>query len=298
MIRVGILTCSDFPDLTLSDQKLIPLLKESGIFAEAVIWDNPLFQSTRYDVLLFRNTWDYFTKKETFFNWLNELTTRNITTINTLDTIFWNAHKFYLKELQEYGIPVIPGIFISKDDDTDFRMLIPEDWEKAVIKPAISAGAYLTECFFLQNVDTISTVYKDIRKSNDLIIQKFIPEIITHGEISLVFFDKKYSHAVIKTPKDGDFRIQSQFGGSYMPYFPDDLLLNSCTNIIQYIKHDLLYARIDGVMIGNVFHLMELELIEPDLYLDYVQDGHRRFTDVIVQYLQSSFSKEDINPIV
>ena len=292
MIRVGILTCADFPDLTLSDQKLIPLLKESGIFAEAVIWDNPSFHSTRYDVLLFRNIWDYFTKQEKYFNWLKELTSRNVITINALETILWNSHKFYLKELQAYGIPVILSIFISKDDDTDFRMLMPEDCEKAVIKPAISAGAYLTESFSVSNVDTISTVYKDIRKNNDLIIQKFIPEITSQGEISLVFFDKRYSHAVIKTPKDGDFRIQSQFGGTYKSYFPDDQLVNSCNKILQYTNQDLLYARIDRVMIDDVFHLMELELIEPDLYLDYVQDGHKRFTDVIVQYLKSSFSKK------
>lgn len=285
MIHLGLLTCYDYPELTLSDRKLIPLLEANNIMADAVIWDDPTFNANDYDVLIFRNTWDYFKKQETFFSWLNELKLRHVYTINSVEIIQWNLHKFYLKELQSAGFPVIPSIFISRENHTSFSALIPDDWEKAVIKPAVSAGSYLTELFSYYDCDAIDTKYQDLRKNNDLIIQKFIPEITTRGEISVVFFDKKYSHAVIKTPKAGDFRIQSQFGGTYVPYIPDAALIDSCSKIVQYIPQDLPYARVDGLMIDNIFHLMELELIEPDLYFDFVPDGHESFSKVIVKYL-------------
>ena len=285
MIHLGLLTCSDFPDLTLSDSKLIPFLEANNLMVDVVIWNDPTFNANDYDVLIFRNTWDYFKKQETFFSWLNELKQHHIYTINSVEIIQWNLHKFYLKELQSAGFPVIPSIFISKDDNTPFSALLPDDWEKAVIKPAVSAGSYLTELFSYFDCDAIDTKYHDLRKNNDLIIQKFIPEITTQGEISVVFFDKKYSHAVIKTPKAGDFRIQSQFGGTYVPYIPDEALIESCSKIVQYIPQDLPYARVDGVMIDNIFHLMELELIEPDLYFDFVHDGHESFSKVIVKYI-------------
>ena len=92
-----------------------------------------------------------------------------------------------------------------------------------------------------------------------------------------------FSHAVKKTPKDGDFRIQSQFGGKYISYQPSQDLLRTAQRIVQYMKEDLLYARVDGIIIDNVFHLMELELIEPDLYLDFAEDAQQKFVNEIIR---------------
>lgn len=283
MFRIGLLTYNELPELTESDKKLIPLLAKKGIIALPVIWEQA--DPDMFDALIFRSTWDYFTKSEKFFEWIRVLKSKNVLTFNSLEIVRWNAYKFYLKELNEAGFPIIPSVFIAKGDTTDLIDLI-QGWEKAVIKPAISAGSYLTTLFEKNQVQTIATTYEKIRKSHDLIIQKFIPDIITKGEISLVYFDKKYSHAVIKTPKEGDFRIQVQFGGTYTMFMPDDGVLAVCSEILSYIKQDLLYARVDGVLIDGSFHLMEVELIEPDLYLDFHHQGHSHFADVIHQYLQ------------
>ncbi|MBK9736066.1 MAG: hypothetical protein IPO92_14350 [Saprospiraceae bacterium] len=103
-----------------------------------------------------------------------------------------------------------------------------------------------------------------------------MPEIKTFGEVSLVFFNKQYVHAVLKKPVEGDFRIQSQFGGKYQPFIPDKHLIDTAQSIVNFIQDDLLYARVDGIIVNGEFYLMELELIEPDLYLDLVDDGYAR----------------------
>jgi glutathione synthase/RimK-type ligase-like ATP-grasp enzyme len=285
MTKIALLTCDQFPDLIPADQKLISLLHSRKIIADAVIWNDPSVTWHDYDALLFRSTWDYFLMDDLFTLWLDKMETLGIPTYNSVPVIKKNKHKFYLSEMAEAGIRIIPSVFIPKTPSLDLSQLLPASWHKAVIKPAVSAGSYLTKMFDMENVILISDEYRDIAAEKDLILQKFIPEIQTHGEISLIFFNKKFSHAVIKTPKEGDFRIQSQFGGIYSPYDPSTQTLNIAQNIVHHVGEKLLYARVDGILIDDEFHLMELELIEPDLYLDFAAEAQSKFVDEIIHAL-------------
>jgi len=287
MQKIALLTCDRFPELYETDQKLIPVLKEYGYMAKAEIWDNPNVNWHQYDVLIFRNIWDYYLKIGTFNAWLDTIDNFSIRSFNPISVIRWNKHKFYLRELQAIGIPVIPGIYISRTNELNIEKLLPCDWTQAILKPAISAGSHLTTLFDTKDAASVSVNYHDIAKEQDLILQKFIPEICTEGEISLLFFDKKFSHAVVKKPKAGDFRIQSMFGGKYQAYSPTGSLLKMAQKIVDYIEHDLLYARVDGIIIDGTFHLMELELIEPDLYFDYVENGTMKFADNIHKFIRN-----------
>ncbi|MBK8517586.1 MAG: hypothetical protein IPL55_15240 [Saprospiraceae bacterium] len=288
MYTIALLTCQDFPDLTVSDQQLIPELFKLGIVADVAIWDDPDINWKKYDALVFRNTWDYFIKEDLFFKWIKMLIHNDIKTFNPLKVIVKNAHKFYLKEMEASGIKIIPSIFISKKSDRTYKDIIPFDWDKAVIKPAISAGSYLTELFDISIIDDVQKRYMDIGRDRDLIIQKFVPQIQIEGEISMVYFNKKFSHSVLKTPKKGDFRIQSQFGGKYMSFNPSEDVLGSAQCIINCIQEELLYARVDGVLVDSVFHLMELELIEPDLYVDYMPGALKSFSETIKLFLEKA----------
>jgi glutathione synthase/RimK-type ligase-like ATP-grasp enzyme len=285
MYQIALLTYQDFPLLIDADRKLLPELFSLGIVAEAVIWDDDDVNFKKYDALIFRNTWDYFTKQDVFFAWLQNLEKQGITTFNPLQVIKKNSHKFYLQEMEKLGVKIIPSIFLPKSENLDLSKHIPVEWKKMVIKPAISAGSHLTTLFDRTEIGTIAEKYNEISQNNDLILQNFIPEILTQGEISMVFFDKKFSHAVVKTPKKGDFRIQSQFGGQYRAYLPSDEMKNTAAGILAIVEDDLLYARVDGVLINNEFHLMEMELIEPDLYMDYLPDGQKTFGKVIKEFL-------------
>jgi glutathione synthase/RimK-type ligase-like ATP-grasp enzyme len=166
------------------------------------------------------------------------------------------------------------------------KTLIPSKWKKAVIKPAFSAGSYQTEVFDITDSEIISLQYKVIAAEKELLLQEFIPEIQSLGETSFIFFNKKFSHAVNKKPVEGDFRIQVQFGGKYTLVEPNSNLITQAQKIVNRFADDLLYARVDGIIIDNQLHLMEVECIEPDLYLNLSDGATERFTQAIINSIQ------------
>ncbi|MFM2392887.1 MAG: Cycloserine biosynthesis protein DcsG [Bacteroidota bacterium] len=278
MLKIGILTCEKFRDLIYADQILMNKIIERGYEVSPVVWSD-YNDVEKYDVLLFRSTWDYFERKEEFNQWLTSLENKNVLLFNPLHIIQENIHKFYLQKLENQGIKIVPTIFIEKNNA--FHFDLPEDWKKSIIKPAYSAGAYKTKVF--ENSEKIDIIfeYKDFVKENDVLIQKFMPEIISNGETSLIFFNGRYSHSVLKKPKEGDFRVQSIFGGKYEKVIINEQILFQAKHILNLLSDLPLYARVDGIMIENELYLMEVEMIEPDLYIEYEYDAYDRFIDAL-----------------
>ena len=266
MTKIALLACEKFPNLTSSDQLLIPALAKHNISAKAEIWDNPSVDWTTYDYLIFRNTWDYYEKEQQFNLWLDQIEKLGIKTLNSIKIIQQNKHKFYLKDLQEKGVKIIPTLFQEKTNSLDLKAIIPDHWKKIVIKPAFSAGSYLTEVFQPSEIESINSKYSSIAIEKELLIQEFKSEIITLGETSFIFFNKQFSHCVNKKPAENDFRIQVQFGGKYTLVQPTKGLIEQAQQIVSLFPDNLLYARVDGIIIDNQINLMEVECIEPDLY--------------------------------
>ena len=284
-MNIALLTCSKLPQLTAADQLLIPELEKHGLSAEAVIWDDDTVDWAKYDCLIFRNTWDYYEKEDQFNNWLNKIKVLKINIFNTSEIIHQNKHKFYLRELQNQGIKIIPTIFIDSTNNLKLHKILPVDWDKAVIKPAFSAGSYLTEVFEAKHVEQINTVYQPIAKKKDLLLQKFIPEIQWLGETSFIFFNKEFSHCINKKPINGDFRVQVQFGGKYTAIHPSQALIDKAKRIVDTFSQPLLYARVDGIVINDDLLLMEIECIEPDLYFDLCEGSIQRFVSSILELI-------------
>lgn len=284
-MKIALLTCQRLPDLTPADQLLIPELAKHNIQAEAVIWDDPKVIWTNFDYLIFRNTWDYYEKESQFNLWLSTIKKLGIKTLNSIEIIEQNKHKFYLRELQNQNITIIPTVFIEKTRHLNFAKIIPSYWKKAVIKPAFSAGSYLTTVFDVAAVETINSQYQAIAAQKELLLQEFKPEIATEGETSFIFFNKKFSHAINKKPAAGDFRIQVQFGGIYTAVSPSADLIQQAQKIINTFPNNLLYARVDGIIINNQLQLMEVECIEPDLYFNYSEGSVARFVNSILKLI-------------
>ena len=284
-MNIALLACQKFPKLTPADQLLIPELAKYNIESKAVIWDDPSVDWTSFDYLIFRNTWDYYEKENAFNLWLDKLENLGVKTLNALDIIRGNKHKFYLRTLEKRDIQILPTIFIEKTNQLDLAKMLPESWEKAVIKPAFSAGSYLTEVFEAAAVASINQKYQPIAAQKDLLLQRFMPEIQTLGETSLVFFNKQFSHAVNKKPADGDFRIQVQFGGKYTAINPNAALIAQAQHIVDTFPDPLLYARVDGIVIDNELQLMEIECIEHDLYFNYSEGSGQRFVHAILNLI-------------
>jgi glutathione synthase/RimK-type ligase-like ATP-grasp enzyme len=284
-MKIALLTCEKLPELTAADQLLIPALAKHNIVAKPAIWSDKKINWNDFDYLIFRNTWDYFEKETEFNLWLDQIEKLGIKTLNTIGIIKQNKHKFYLREMEKQGISILPTVFIDKTNSLDLSELIPSHWKKAVIKPAFSAGSYLTEVFEVRDIQKINNDYKNLAEEKELLLQEFMPEIQIAGETSFIFFNKKFSHAVNKKPVEGDFRVQSQFGGEYTLVQPSQELIKKAQKIVNTFPENLLYARVDGIIIDSELHLMEIECIEPDLYFDISEGALERFVASIVELI-------------
>lgn len=280
-MKIALLTCQKIPNLLATDQLLIPELAKHNIQAKAVIWDHPNINWKDFDLLIFRNTWDYYEKQQEFDAWLQHIEKLKIRTLNSIAIINQNKHKFYLRELQQQGFTILPTVFIDKTNSLNLQEIIPSNWQKSVIKPAYSAGSYQTSVFEISDIEKINQAYHPIAAEKELLLQQFMPEIQTLGETSFIFFNKKYSHAVNKKPIEGEFRIQSQFGGIYTLANPSQNLIDQAFGIVNTFSENLLYARVDGICIENELHLMEIECIEPDLYFNLHEGSISRFVEAI-----------------
>lgn len=284
-MKIALLTCQNLPNLYETDQFLIPELAKHNITAKATIWNDPTINWNDFDYLVFRNTWDYFEKEKEFNTWLEYIEASGIKTLNAIEIIQRNKHKFYLRDLENQGVKILPTVFIDKTAALNLAEIIPQDWQKAVIKPAYSGAAYLTEVFEISQLQQINLQYRPIAAEKELLLQKFMPEIVSEGETSFIFFNKKFSHCVNKKPAAGDFRVQVQFGGKYTSIEPSQDLIDQAQAIVNTFKEKLLYARVDVILINNQLHLMEVECIEPDLYFNYSEGSQERFVNGILDLI-------------
>ncbi len=275
-MKIALLSCKNWPDV-LEKERAFATEFPKSMNAEVVIWNDPSVNWADYNYLIFRSVWDYFEMPKQFDAWLDVIESQHIKTLNPLPIIKRNQHKFYLQDLERQGIDIIPTVFIPKNTGLDLSFLIDNNWDKAIIKPAVSGGSYLTRLFSQSEIEEIAEEYASFALENDLLVQPFMSEIQDMGELSLLFFQGKFSHAILKKPKKGDFRVQSQFGGQYQAFEPDATLLATAQNILDTFDSELLYARVDGILKNGQFLLMELELIEPDLYFDYHPDAKKNF---------------------
>lgn len=281
MTKIALITDSENPYLTLSDKLLIPEFKKVNISAIPVVWEDEKQDLTLFDAIIIRNTWDYFLKVEKFKTWLRKIEAFKIPVFNSPQHIIENMHKFYLKKMAQKGIDIIPTIFKHENVSLDPNVLLSLKADKVIFKPAISAGSYQTKLFSIEEALKIADKYK----GGDWLIQPFISEIKEMGEVSLIYFNRKFKYAIHKKAKNGDFRVQYQFGGTYSIYYPTKTQLEAAQKVLETIEGDLLFARIDGVMVENRFLLMEIEIIEPDLYFNIYEPAAGLFVDATLELL-------------
>ena len=287
--RLALITWSGLPQGAESERLMLPHLAAAGIETQILDWrtmdgKSPEFVPSQFDLIILRTCWDYHLRGTEFTEWLQR-TAAVAPVLNDLETVLWNRSKFYLQEMQGQGIRIAPTVFVSAT-----RAVPPEDWrqvlnwQKIVVKPAVSATAHKTWLFesaTLPNEDEL----KNKMQGEPFLVQQFVPEIETQGEISFVYLDGAYSHAILKRPAAGDFRVQKDFGGSAEPFAPSLELLEQANGIAAAVRYvgDSLYCRIDVVEKDGKLILMEVELIEPELFLGLAGGAAERFAKAIVR---------------
>lgn len=285
MKQIALATSTQFASLTEDDRLLIEPLRDLGISAEAAVWSDPGVDWKRYDAVIVRSCWDYHLRLREFLQWIAALERGGVRVWNAPGMIRWNADKTYLRDLEKRGVPIVPTLWPDEQVDLRERML-SLGWEQAVVKPRISATAHRTELISVEKADLAQSLVDDLLRGPGLMVQEFMSAIQTRGEWSLVFFAGKFSHAVIKTPKAGDFRVQHDFGGAERSAEPPSEVREEATKVIGAVDDVPLYARVDGVENDGRFLLMELELIEPALFLSSHLQAPSRFASAIADRLR------------
>ncbi|MEP7127861.1 MAG: hypothetical protein ABI729_03295 [Chitinophagales bacterium] len=283
-MQVAFVTYSKLPDLTEDDQLLMRYLSQKNILISPVSWDDATINWQQFDTIILRSMWDYFERPTEFDQWLDKLDALDCRVLNPLSVVKWNQNKKYFDDFRRKGV-LLPDYVICSRNDKRLLKKIMEDngWKKAVVKPAISGGAYNTWITTSDTVATDEIRFAELLKTGEVIVQIFVEEIVTKGELSFIFFNKKFSHAICKKAKHGDFRVQTQFGGTAEAIQPDEAILIQASDLLNSIEEPLLYARVDGVVTDDgKFLLMELELIEPTLSVFISEKACENFYDALV----------------
>jgi glutathione synthase/RimK-type ligase-like ATP-grasp enzyme len=260
----------DGGDLHLEEPFLLATLQQAGLQVHREIWNDVQVQWEAYDLLLLKNPWDYHEKYTLWLRWLEDMERLKIPVLNPISTIRWNMDKHYLLDVAQEQYPVIPSVALEKavghaPSLAPYYELFQTD--QLIIKPCISGGARNTYRIAKWESETFEKVLHKLLQVESYLIQPYIPEISKDGEWSVIFFNGSYSHSILKKPKSGEFRVQQHFGGSVEGASLPSPYREQAQKFVQRFASDCLYARVDGVIYKDQFTLMELELIEPQLFL-------------------------------
>ncbi len=254
-------------------------------------WRNISETAEDYAAVLPLFVWDYFSGNKDVFLAEMARTDQKTHLFNNYETLFWNSDKRYLDALGHAGAPVIPTIMLETVTQTGLSKAIDTlGAEKVVIKPIIGGGAW-RQALYEQG-----SPLPDRRElpPEGALIQPFLPSVQEEGEYSFLYFGGSFSHAVLKQPKSGDYRIQSIYGGKETPFQPDTDDRQTARSILDTLDFIPLYARVDLLRgLDGQLKLIELEVIEPYLYLSHSpgegaeNKGAQKLTDALLKRLGS-----------
>jgi glutathione synthase/RimK-type ligase-like ATP-grasp enzyme len=268
MKKCAFLTLDETADYVIDDKHAIKPLSELGWQVSTLSWRQTARPWGDFELVIIRSTWDYQNDVPAFLETLEHINTETLLA-NRLALVRWNLSKTYMRDLQQRGLGIVPTIWT----DSLLAGFLATAQNKLgegdiVVKPVVGASGYDT--FRVSKGDSPERL-QDIAarfENRGCMIQPFMPNIINEGEYSLFFFSGKYSHAVLKTPAGSEFRSQEERGARIRPIQPDNKLLRRAHEAMDTISPSPLYARIDLIRDETEdFLVMELELIEPSLYL-------------------------------
>lgn len=280
--RVALVTCAAYPHLYDDDLLLASELERLGVSARPAVWSDESVDWSSFDALVIRSLWDYFERIDEFRTWLDARIAGRTRMINSGDILDWNYDKRYLKDLREAGMSVVPTMCIGRGEEADVAALARErGWNEIVVKPTISGGAFRTYRFFVDDAPGYTKEINDILTDRGVIVQPFLQEIESKGEVSILFFDGVYSHAVCKRAKPGEYRVQFQFGGTEERIEVEPELVEQARAFVMAAPSLPVYARVDGIVRDGQFLLMELEVFEPLMFLSSDPEAPRRFARAV-----------------
>lgn len=285
--RIAIATSQEYAELPEDDRPLIAAFAALGISAEPEVWSTPNADWTAYSCLLVRSTWDYTWRYPEFLAWLDYvgMATR---IINEPTLLRWNTHKRYLRDLQNRGIEIPWSSWIARGSELSLPNLFGQSGVDAlVVKPAVGAGG--RDTFVYRQTDAAESPREAaaLVAERDVIVQEYIPSVTTDGELSLMFVDGHFTHAVRKRPAAGDFRVQERFGGTIEPCEPGPQAIDFAKRVLAATPIAPVYARVDLMQRDSGQNaLIELEVFEPSMFFSYGAAAVTALADAVAKRLR------------
>ncbi len=275
-------------NVLLEDQLVKEALEQLGLQVLRLAWDDEYFDWNTTKYVLFRTTWDYFDRFPEFSVWLAAVTQKT-TLLNSANTIHWNIDKHYFQDLEKAGIATVPTYYMEKGDTRSLAELHQKlSWKYTVLKPCISGAARHTYKLNLDTIHQHETIYTNLIANEAMMLQPFMEQIVTKGEISLIVINGNYTHAILKKAKAGDFRVQDDFGGSVHTYQPSEEEIKFAEKAVQACPGSPIYARVDMIWDnGDKLTISELELVEPELWFRHNKDAATQLAKEIQQLIKS-----------
>lgn len=269
------------PKPDLESHLLLEILKRRGVSAKLVPW-NSAFDWAATDLVVIRSPWDYFERLDEFLHWATNV--ESVTRLANPSTVVkWNTHKRYLLELAAANVAIVPTQILAKGTiDVPIKFLPVGE---IVVKPAVSVGAI--GALRTRSDDPRAAAHiVELARNGDVLVQPFISSVVDSGEISLMFAGGHLSHAVRKVPAPGEYRVQDHHGGTVHPHraTTDEIAISKAA--LAVAPSSTTYARVDLISTDRGPAVMELELVEPALFLDADPRAAENFVNAYLSVIE------------
>ena len=290
MGRCAYLTMDDMEGWSIDVDLCAEPLGELGWQVEAVPWRSGAQDWSRFDAVYIGVPWDYPEDPGRFMDTLVAIDGSGALLVNDLALVRWSLEKTYLRDLELRGGDIVPTLFFDGIDTAALADAFAR-WETdtIIVKPVIGTNA--TDTFVLSEEDWRSSIadLQSVFAGRSAMVQPFIANIRDEGEFSMFYIGGEFSHAIQKVPRAGDYRVQEEHGASIRPVAPEARLLTAANKIMGLVEPSPVYARSDFVRgPDGRFLVMELELIEPSMYLRMDPEAPGRFARAFDRYVRQA----------
>jgi glutathione synthase/RimK-type ligase-like ATP-grasp enzyme len=269
---IAVAACAEHPKLDDDWVFLRDALADVGLAGSAQVWTDPAVDWRAFDLVLVRGTWDYVGRLGEFIDWVTAVGDQT-RLVNPAAVLRWNSDKRYLADLAAAGVPIVPTLWVGPG----------QEWQppgaEFVIKPTVSAGGFETARY---GIDDLAAARQHVARLHErgstVMVQPYQAAVDERGETALIYLGGQFSHAVRKGPL-------LQLGAGVVDELwqreqitaaePTDLELDVAEGALaaaHRIGGPITYARVDLVPGTDAALLdvavLELELIEPSLFLD------------------------------
>lgn len=275
------------PHLDPDDRMLMRELQHRGLDVEVADWSDPSVDWAASRLCVLRSTWDYHERCDEFVAWVaaaSELTRLQ----NEPALLRWNAHKAYLRDLEQCGVPIVPTAWVARGERLSLAQLAGNrGWSDVVLKPARGAAGHGVTLLRAQMLalDSAQARLDRLAETQAVLVQPYLSSVVTYGERALIFFERRYSHAVVKKPFDTVLAISDARSSLVEPTQQE---IAVATAALEAVPGEPIYARVDLLRDERDIFVSEVELIEPALYLSVCESARGDFADAIERQLHAT----------